>query len=170
MAGAAIGDGRRAMSADAQRDEAAPVGETRIEREDDDRVVRIVATAEEPRPALLAGLRGILAVATGRDDEPPADDVAIAAPIQGRGADLAALFEALADDLLDQLAAMGSGFGRVRLDGLLRTDDGGWTAWGYLLGRPNGGAIGSLTRRGPVALERDDHGRLVVRCALERRP
>lgn len=158
------------MAADVQRDEPAPAGETRIEREDDDRVARIVATAEEPRPALLAGLRGILAFATGRDAEAPADDVAIAAPIQGRGADLAVLFAALADDLLDQSAAVGNGFGQVRLDGLLRTDDGGWTAWGYLLGQPDGGEIGSLPWRGPVALERDDCGRLVLRCDLERRP
>lgn len=157
------------MSADAQRNDPAQGGEARIERQDDDRAARIVATADEPRPALLAGLRGILAVVTGRDDEPAADDVTIAAPIQGCGADLGALFAALVDDLLDQWAAMGGGFGRVRLDGLLRTDDGGWTAWGYLLGRPNGGAIGALARRGPVALERDDRGQIVLRCEIERR-
>jgi hypothetical protein len=153
-----------------ERPQDAPAGETWIEPADDDRAATIVAMAKEPRDALLAGLRGILRLATGRADEAPAADVAIAAPIQGRGADLAALFAALADDLLDQLAAPDGAFGRVRLDGLLRTDDGGWTAWGYLLGRPERAAPVALTRRGPVEIARDEGGRVVVRCLVERRP
>jgi hypothetical protein len=156
------------MATNPERDE--PAGETRIEPADGDRAARIVATADEPRDALLAGLRGILTLATGRADEAPAADVAIAAPIQGRGGDLAALFAALADDLLDQLAEPDAAFGRVRLDGLLRTDVGGWTAWGYLLGRPGRAAPVALARRGAIEIARDERGRVVIHCVVERRP
>jgi hypothetical protein len=156
------------MAMEPRENEAA--GEIRIEAGSGDRVLCIEAAAAEPPTALAAGLRAILALATGRDHEPPPADVATAAPIQGRGADLAALFAALADDLLDQLAAMGGGFGRIRLDGCLRTDDGGWTAWGYLLGRAEDGDIVPFARRGPVELDRDERGRVVFRCFIERRP
>ncbi len=156
------------MSNAPERGDPAEAGETRIAPWDDDRVARIVATGETPRDAILAGLRGVVALATGRAQPPPADEVTIAAPIQGTGSNLAALFAALADDLLDQLTALGGGFGRVRLDGLLRTDDGGWTAWGYLLGQSATGDIIPLARHGAADLE-DDQGGARIRCAFERR-
>lgn len=54
-----------------------------------------------------------------------------ASAIRGEGPDLAALFADLVSDLLEQLEDAGGAFA-VRLDGLLRKDEGGFVAWGYV--------------------------------------
>ncbi|MCC6314889.1 MAG: hypothetical protein IT337_12845 [Thermomicrobiales bacterium] len=92
--------------------------------------------AEGPTMAavLAAGLRGLLAFALAADPSAEPPDGTLAVSIAGRARSPAALFAALADDVLAQLDLHGTGMRHVRLDGLLRTDDGGWSAWGYLIG------------------------------------
>lgn len=90
-----------------------------------DGAAELSATAREPEGVLLAGLEGVLAAE---------EEATAAAPIRGQGADLGGVFAELAADLLAQLDANGPGLDRVRLDGVLATDDGGYTAWGYAVG------------------------------------
>jgi hypothetical protein len=90
------------------------------------------ATGEDPRSALEAGLRAVLALA--RLPATAAADGDRAAPIHGEGADLVALFVLLAADLLDQIAEFGASLRDVTIDGLLTEDDGTLRAWGYVHG------------------------------------
>lgn len=92
------------------------------------------AKGSDPEALLLAGLQGVLAAARAGALAPDADLASAAVPIRGQGGEMARLFAEIAADLLAQLDANGSGLDRVRIDGLLQTDDGGATAWGYLLG------------------------------------
>ncbi len=71
-------------------------------------------------------------------------------------------------DLLAQLDANGPGMDRVRLDGLLTTDDGGYTAWGYLVGRQevNPPPVGIGLEGAPVV--GGGEGRLTLSCRLRR--
>jgi hypothetical protein len=104
-----------------------------VDRNETTNAVRLTATATEPAALLEAALRGVLAAA--RSDRPPATpDGATAVPIKGTGPDLELVFTDLAQDLLGQLEEFGPGLDALRLDGLLRTDTGGYTAWGYLSG------------------------------------
>ncbi len=97
-------------------------------------VTELSATGSDPQALLLASLQGVLAAARGDAPPTPADAADAAVPIRGQGPGLARLFAEIAADLLAQLDANGLGLDRVRLDGLLQTDDGGATAWGYVLG------------------------------------
>lgn len=82
--------------------------------------------------ALAAGLEAILRRIVPRATLlAPASD-SRAAAIRGEGPDLAALFADLATDFLEQLEEAGGEAFAVRLDGLLRKDQGGFVAWGYL--------------------------------------
>lgn len=94
----------------------------------------LAATGADAEALLLAGLDGVLALVRGNAPATPAEAATAAVPIRGQGAGIAPLFAEIAADLLAQLDANGPGLDRVRLDGLLQTDDGGATAWGYLLG------------------------------------
>jgi hypothetical protein len=133
-------------------------------------VARLTATGADPTQTLLAGLEGIAAAARGATapDATPAEAGTTAAAIRGQGADLAAVFAELANDLLAQLDANGPGLATVRLDGLLATDDGGWTAWGYAVGTPSPQPppIG-LSLEEPPTLDETPDG-LVLRFALRR--
>ena len=135
----------------------------------------LTATAADAAAVLRAGLRGVLAAARldGQPGAAEADEATAAVPIRGQGADLARVFAELAADLLAQLDANGPDFDHVRLDGLLRTDEGGFTAWGYAIGRI---AQGPSADPPPVDLGLDgepsvavgEGGRLVLRCTLRR--
>ena len=96
----------------------------------------VSATGEDAETVVVAGLRAVLAAAreSGRMAIAPDPQGSVAAPIRGQGPDLGTVFAELVNDLLAQLDANGSGLGDIRLDGLLRTDDGGYTAWGYVSG------------------------------------
>ena len=128
------------------------------------------ASGADAEALLLAGLHGVLAAA--RRGLPPAAgseaQASAAAPIRGQGADLAAVFAELAADLLAQLDANGPGLDRVRLDGVLTTDDGGYTAWGYAVGAAatNPPPIGLTLDGDPVVTE--NVGGLTLRCILRR--
>ena len=134
-----------------------------------DGAAELSASGADAEGLLLAGLRGVLAAARG-DEAPaaPEERASAAAPIRGQGADLGRVFAELAADLLAQLDANGPGLDRVRLDGVLTTDDGGYTAWGYVLG--------TATENPPpvgLALDGDtvvaaDAGGLTLRCTLRR--
>ena len=94
---------------------------------------QLTATAADPAALLETGLRGVLAAVHG--DRPPISaDSATAVPIQGTGQSLEQVFTDLVQHLLDQLEEFRPGLDALRLDGLLRTDTGGYTAWGYLSG------------------------------------
>lgn len=111
-----------------------PAGGHRLSGWDESGGAELSATGADAEALLLAGLGGVLAAARG--DAPPiaAEQATAAVPIRGQGASIGALFGEIAADLLAQLDANGTGLDRVRLDGLLQTDDGGFTAWGYALG------------------------------------
>jgi len=123
--------------------EAAKSGRYAIGDWDGEGMATLEATGRTIDEALVAGLDGVLAVARGNArtaavEDPPEGMASLAAPIRGQGADFGALLVELAGDLLNQLDANGTGLDRVRLDGVLETDD-GYTAWGYALGEPGGG-------------------------------
>ena len=140
-------------------------GEARLEPWGEDGTARLVAIGDDPVGALLAALRGILALTL---DGAPAAEGTAAVPVNGRGADLGAVAAALADDLLDQVQTFGAGFQAVRLDGMLETDDGGYSAWGYLTGDANGPSVPTVARRGPIVATQGEDGRVTLACTLER--
>ena len=116
----------------------------------------VTVTARDEAGVVLAGLTEILQAARGDDviPEPGADTVAV--PVRGQGATLGAVFAELARDLLAQYDAQGSGMDSVRLDGLLRSDD-GYAGWGYLEGSPTGdGAPARIDLSGEPTIDRTD--------------
>ena len=118
----------------------------------------VTVTATDEASVVLAGLREILQAARGGDtsSDPGANTVAV--PVRGQGATLGAVFAELARDLLAQYDAQGSGMDRVRLDGLLRGDD-GYSGWGYLEGTTTGdGAPARIDLTGEPQIERTDVG------------
>lgn len=155
MADAAPGDGEQ-------------TGAYRVEPWDDARSAGVLATGDEPRDIVQAALDGVLALALDGLTPPPGGDETAAAPISAQGVDLPALVARLADDLLAQLDLFGGGLRHVRLDGLLRTDAGGFSGWGYLIGRADGPAVPETALAGEPVAGRDAAGRLEVRIALRR--
>ena len=97
--------------------------------------IDLTARGEDAEAVVTAALRAVLEAAGGSGSG-ATDEGSVSAPIRGQGADVAAVFGELAADLLAQLDANGPGLADVRLDGLLQTDDGGYTAWGYAIGTP----------------------------------
>ncbi len=144
-----------------------PAAQVRIERWNDRGEAGAIAVGEDARTVAQAALGGVLTLAL--DGQPlPAGDGTAAAPIAGRGDDLAAAVGHLADDLLAQLDALGGGLRHVRLDGLLRTDNGGYSGWGYLIGSATGPAVPEVGLAGEPAAGRDAAGRLEIRVSLRR--
>lgn len=137
---------------------------------DADGAAELSAKATEPEGLLLAGLRGVLAAV--RDGGPQATaseaEASAAAPIRGQGGELGGVFAELAADLLAQLDANGPGLDRVRLDGVLATDDGGYTAWGYAVGLPAADPppVGLILDGDPVVTT--EGAGLLLRCTLRR--
>ncbi|MBA3414788.1 MAG: hypothetical protein H0U10_06150, partial [Chloroflexia bacterium] len=116
-----------------------------------------------------AGLRGVLALAAGKTAVGAGSDATLAAPLEAQGTDLAETFAGLADALLAQVDVFGAGLEDVRLDGLLETDTGGYSAWGYAVGRERGGSLPRVVElAGPVSVSVsvDKHGRIELRCPL----
>lgn len=128
-------------------------------------VAWVTASGEDAQTAVAAGLRAVVAAT---DQAPTGDGGELSASFRGQGADLAAVFAELAADLLAQLDANGPGLHDIRLDGLLATDDGGWTAWGYLSGSviAQPPPIG-LALDGPPTVE-ETAGRVTIRFPLRR--
>src|SRR5215211_7719582 len=128
---------RRAVSDAARvrcRDMTAPPLSGSTEREKQGtQMTTFTVTASDEAGTVLAGLTEILQAARGGDASTDPGTDTIAVPIRGQGATLGAVFAELARDLLAQYDAQGSGMDSVRLDGLLRSED-GYVGWGYLEG------------------------------------
>jgi hypothetical protein len=97
--------------------------------------ISLAATGSTPVELMQEALRGVLAVLRSAAPDLSEPGTAVV-PFQGQGAGLGPLFVDLAQDMISQLEEFGTGLDEVRLDGLLRTDTGGFTAWGYLSGDP----------------------------------
>jgi hypothetical protein len=145
-----------------------PAGTFRADPWGADGRATLTAAGPEPQGALLAGLRGVLALALAGHDASAAGDDTAAAPIAGDGDDLAAVFARLADDLFAQLETFGGGLDHVRLDGLLETDDGGYSAWGYVVGRAGCPPPLAAALDGAPSVGQDEAGRVELRVALRR--
>ena len=118
----------------------------------------ITVTASDETGVVLAGLIEILQAARGGDATPEPNDDTVAVPFRGQGATLGAVFAELARDLLAQYDAQGSGLDSVRLDGLLRGDD-GYAGWGYLEGAAaRDGAPALIDLAGEPKIDRTDTG------------
>lgn len=95
--------------------------------------ISLAAIGSTPVELVQEALRGVLAVL--RSAAIDADEAGTAAvPFRGQGPGLGPLFVELAQDMMSQVEEFGTGLDEVQLDGLLRTDTGGFTAWGYLSG------------------------------------
>ncbi|MGI9252670.1 MAG: hypothetical protein ACR2J8_02910, partial [Thermomicrobiales bacterium] len=161
---ATVQDGVRWMESQGER------GAFRLGPEDRAGSIEIVAVGREPLDALLAGLRGVVEIALMGD---PAALTATrngtsSVPIRGRGGDLAATFGQIAAETLGQLDDHGAGFAHVRVDGMLTADDGGYSAWGYLIGEGGWPSPAPLELAGPAQVEADGEGRVLLRCTLRR--
>ena len=121
-------------------EETGDAGSFALAAEDGTGLIELTAVGPGPEELIVAGLKGVIAAARGErgpavmSDTAASDDATVAAAIRGQGSDLAQVFSELAADLLAQLDANGPGLTGIRLDGLLATDDGDFTAWGYALG------------------------------------
>lgn len=105
----------------------------------------------DQRTTLEAGLRAVLdliSLTSGEEEH--------LAPIRGEGKTAARLFADLLDDLLSQIAESGLAARDLRLDGLLRREDGGFVAWGYVAvgARPYGGGLPEMV--GEAVMEKDE--------------
>ncbi len=143
-------------------------GACRVEPWDAEGLARVAASGDDPRGVVQAALDGMLAFVLDGLAPPSDTDDTAAAPIAGQGPDLATVTARLADDLLAQLDLFGGGLRHARLDGLLRTDSGGYSGWGYLVGRADGPAVPSVALAGEPVVGRDVAGRLEIRFALRR--
>lgn len=89
-------------------------------------------SGHDRQEALAAGMDAVLQYVVPRDTLLASSPDSRAAAIRGEGPDLATLFADLVTHLLEHVEeAGGEAFG-VRLDGLLRKDQSGFVAWGYL--------------------------------------
>ncbi len=132
----------------------------------------LTVTAPSIDAAIGRSLQAILNVARGAGiDAGPAsaDAESISAPIRGQGDGYGEALYELANDLLAQLDANGSGLTTARLDGVLTTDDGGYTAWGNVLGEASGVRPPvNLTIDGTPAVTQTDDGQTTVDVRLVR--
>ncbi|CAA9546899.1 MAG: hypothetical protein AVDCRST_MAG59-1385 [uncultured Thermomicrobiales bacterium] len=140
-------------------------GGYRLEPDDGSGATTVVVTGDDPQAVLVAGLRGVLALAVGKVPVGEGSNAELAAPVEAQGADLAETFGGLADALLAQVDVLGVGLEAVRIDGLLETDDGGYSAWGYAVGRERGGPLPrAVELAGPASVTVDERGRIELRC------
>jgi hypothetical protein len=134
----------------------------------DDGVAELTATGPTD-DVLAAALVGLLATARGGAARLAESSAAIAVPIRGDGADLPELFAQIGADLLAQVDANGPGLDQIRLDGIIRTDE-GHTAWGVALGTvvDDPAPVGLLLDGDPTATTTD--GQITLRARLRRTP
>lgn len=126
----------------------------------------IEAYGHDVRSALEAGLRAVLFLSR----DAPADDAVAdkSAAVRGEGADLTSLFTAMIDDLLDQLAIHGA-IAHIVVDGVLRREDGGYLAWGYVRGSLDAAPPPVLPSLSGEVTMRDDHqGTILIAASLHR--
>ena len=132
-----------------------------------DQTVELTVSGTSERDAVAAALDAVLSAARSPGAAIDADADTTAVAIRGQGSSLESVLFELTNDLLAQLDANGAGLATVRLDGLLRTDD-GYTAWGYAVGEPGvAGPPIDLTLSGVPTVERKD-GAIHVGLRLRR--
>lgn len=95
-------------------------------------IAAIEAVGADIHTALASLLHAVLALAAAEPVPPSNPFETRAAPIRGEGDDLPSLVADLTEDLLAQIDEAGTGSLAVALDGVVRRDDGGFVAWGYL--------------------------------------
>lgn len=132
-------------------------------------VSTIEVSGADRRTALDDALRATLALAVQGDEQ--AGDVSDtrSAPLRGEGEDLSSLTADLMDDLLAQIAEYGTAARDVSVDGVVRREDGGLVAWGYLT--VTAGSAPSVTPlhvHGAPDVDEADPARVMVRVALAR--
>jgi hypothetical protein len=143
----------------------AEAGHYAIERTSDESA-SLTATGAAPLGALAAALAGVLAFARGDDrGGEGVTDGSTALPVRADGADLAELFAGLAASLTDDLDHAADDVTAVRVDGLLRTDE-GLTAWGYALANPGPGVVQPIAVDA-VGVDRGADG-VTIRATLRR--
>lgn len=132
-----------------------------------DGAAELTATGPTDGEVLGAALVGLLAAARGGPARLAEGGADAAVPIRGDGADLGELFAQLGADLLAQVDANGPGLDQIRLDGILRTDE-GHTAWGVAFGTvaDNPPPLGVLLDGDPTATASD--GQITIRCRIRR--
>ena len=129
-------------------------------------IAALEATGANARSALESGLRAVLTLAVA--PVPATGDAARSAPIHGEGDDLAELFVDMAEDLLGQIEHFGSGLNDVAVDGVLRTERGGYSGWGYASGTLEVGSPGDVPRLLSVPTVIEEGTRVVIRARLRR--
>lgn len=132
-----------------------------------DGFAELTATGPTDDEVLGAALVGLLAAARGGSARLAVGNADAAVPIRGDGADLGQLFAQLGADLLAQVDANGLGLDQIRLDGIVRTDE-GYTAWGAAFGTvaESPPALGILLDGDPTGTTSD--GQITIRCRLRR--
>jgi hypothetical protein len=127
------------------------------------------ATGGDRRSVLEAALRAVLILAGVASPEHLDSGDVQSAPIRGEGDDLARLFSDLVDDLLDQADYFGAGLQDVTLDGLVRREDGGLVAWGYVVGTPvKGDRLIPMSLVGPPTVSELGPQQIAIRASVNR--
>jgi len=124
------------------------------------------ATGTNARSALELGLRAVLTLAVAPGSA--TGDGARSAPIQGEGNDLAELFVDMAEDLFGQIEQFSSGLDDVVVDGVLRTENGGYSGWGYASGTLEVATPGPAPRLLSVPTVIEEGTRVIIRARLHR--
>jgi hypothetical protein len=120
----------------------------------------VIATGPDRASAIESALTGILAASGG--DRPP--DASVAIPLRAERPDLDSLVRALAAQLADEAREAGGAVGSLRLDGLLRTDD-GLTAWGYAFVSPGVDAAFDIHEVAGIAIA-EERGQTTIAVTL----
>jgi hypothetical protein len=142
-------------------------GQYTVEPDADGRVIEISASGPDQGTALAAALTGITAAILGHEPASPLA-ASVAVPLRADGPDFPSLVPALVASLLDSLEEDPMLIGPVRIDGILRTDE-GLTTWGYML-------TASASSPPPVrftvsdVLVDDREGAVSIRLRLTREP
>lgn len=128
-------------------------------------VATVEANGSDLRSALEGALCAALSLIVAISPKSSVDERA--APIRGEGDDREALFIDLIEDLQTQLTEFSACLSDVTLDGVLRRDDGGYIAWGYVTGALKAPNLGRLPTLVPIATSiADDGQRVVIRTSL----
>ncbi|MBW3631426.1 MAG: hypothetical protein KY456_00220 [Chloroflexi bacterium] len=124
------------------------------------------ATGANARSALESGLRAVMTLAVG--PVLSTGDATRSAPIHGEGEDLAELFVDMAEDLLAQIEHFGSSLDDVVVDGVLRTERGGYSGWGHASGTLEVASPSVAPRLLSVPKVIEEDTRVVIRARLHR--
>lgn len=127
----------------------------------------ISAIGSTAADGLTAGLQGVLTAASPRG-HPPARDTTVAVPIRADGQSLTEVFEGLAAALIEEICDASVYFTSVRVDGILRNERGGLTAWGYATGRPSRHAPPAYCGVETAVVNSHPDGAVDLRCYLTR--